>query len=144
MSFSVTGQHVVVMGAARSGLAAADLLVRRDARVTLTDVKQTIDGADDLVERGMTLELGGHRPETLLRADLIVISPGVKLDQPALTAARDAGIPVMGELELASRWLRGRVIAVTGTKDAGAVGISRARRREHRRAVERAGGRLDR
>ncbi len=64
----------------------------------------------------MTLELGGHRQETFLRADLIVVSPGVKLDQPVLIAARDAGIPVMGELELASRWLRGRVIAVTGTK----------------------------
>jgi UDP-N-acetylmuramoylalanine--D-glutamate ligase len=116
MSFSVTGQDVVVIGAARSGLAAADLLVRRGARVTLTDLRNEIDGADNLVERGVRLELGGHRPETFLRADLIVVSPGVKLDQPALNAAREAGIPVMGELELASRWLRGRVIAVTGTK----------------------------
>ncbi len=116
MSFSVTGQDVVVIGAARSGLAAADLLVRRGARVTLTDLRNEIDGADNLVERGVMLELGGHRPETFLRADLIVVSPGVKLDQPALNAAREAGIPVMGELELASRWLRGRVIAVTGTK----------------------------
>ena len=60
MPFSVTGQHVIVMGAARSGLAAVDLLVRRGARVTLTDVKTAINGADDLVERGVTLELGGH------------------------------------------------------------------------------------
>jgi len=116
MSFSVTGQHVVVIGAARSGLAAVDLLVRRGARVTLTDVKADIDGANNLAKRGVALELGGHRPDTFLRADLIVVSPGVKLDQPVLNAARDAGIPVMGELELASRWLRGRVIAVTGTK----------------------------
>jgi UDP-N-acetylmuramoylalanine--D-glutamate ligase len=116
MSFSVMGQHVIVMGAARSGLAAADLLVRRGARVTLTDVKTAINSAESLVERGVTLELGGHSVETFLRADLIVVSPGVKLDLPVLASARDAGIPVMGELELASRWLRGRVIAVTGTK----------------------------
>src|SRR4029453_10310246 len=116
MSFSVTGQHVIVMGAARSGLAAADLLVRRGARVTLTDVKTAIDGGDDLVERGVTLELGGHSAETVLRADLIVVSPGVKLDLPVLASARHAGIPVMGELELASRWLRGGVIAGAGKK----------------------------
>ena len=47
---------------------------------------------DDLVEHGVTLELGGHRQQTLLRADLIVVSPGVKLDQPVLSAARDAGM----------------------------------------------------
>ena len=45
-----------------------------------------------------------------------MVSPGVPLDQPALNAAREAGVPVIGELELASRWLRGRVIAITGTK----------------------------
>jgi UDP-N-acetylmuramoylalanine--D-glutamate ligase len=116
MSFSVTGQNVVVMGAARSGFAAAELLVRRGARVTLTDLKTSIADVDGLAERGVMLELGGHKPETFLRADLIVVSPGVKLDHPVLNAARDAGIPVIGELELASRWLRGRVIAVTGTK----------------------------
>jgi UDP-N-acetylmuramoylalanine--D-glutamate ligase len=116
MSFSVTGQHVVVVGAARSGIAAADLLLRRGARVTLTDVKPAIEGAAEVVGRGARLELGGHIHETFLRADLVVVSPGVKLDQPALVSAREAGIPVIGELELASRWLRGRVIAVTGTK----------------------------
>ena len=90
------------MGAARSGLAAADLLVRRGALVTLTDAKPDVDGANDLVKRGVTLELGGHRLETFLRADRIVVSPGVKLDHPVLNAARDAGIPVMGN----SSWRR--------------------------------------
>jgi UDP-N-acetylmuramoylalanine--D-glutamate ligase len=116
MAFSVAGQRVVVVGAARSGVAAAELLARRGARVTVTDRKPEIDAADALTDRGVVLELGGHRAGTLTSADLVVVSPGVPLDQPLLRAARDAGVPIVGELELASRWLKGRVIAITGTK----------------------------
>jgi UDP-N-acetylmuramoylalanine--D-glutamate ligase len=116
MTFSVAGQRVVVVGAARSGVAAAELLARRGARVTVTDRKTEIDAADALSDRGIALELGGHRAGTLASADLVVVSPGVPLDQPALRAARDAGVPVVGELELASWWVKGRVIAITGTK----------------------------
>ena len=116
MGFSVEGRHVVVVGAARSGLAAADLLVRRGARVTVTDREPAVEGAEALAGRGVRFELGGHRPATLASADLVVVSPGVPLNQPALDAARDASVPVMGELELASRWLRGRIVAITGTK----------------------------
>jgi len=64
----------------------------------------------------VTLELGGHTEATLSGADLIVLSPGVPADQPVIKAARAAGITVMGELELASRWLSGRIVAITGTK----------------------------
>ena len=60
--------------------------------------------------------LGGHRDATFTAADLIVLSPGVPPEQPAVAAARTRGVPVIGEIELASRWLRGRVIAITGTK----------------------------
>jgi UDP-N-acetylmuramoylalanine--D-glutamate ligase len=116
MGFSVEGRHVVVVGAARSGLAAAELLVRRGARVTVTDRKPVVEGAEALAGRGVRFELGGHRPATLASADLVVVSPGVPLNQPALDAARDASVPVLGELELASRWLRGRIVAITGTK----------------------------
>ena len=115
-SFSVAGKRVVVLGAARSGVAAAELLVRRGATVTLTDVRSTIPEDAQLRDAGVELELGGHRPETLLGADLIVLSPGVPPAQPVIAEARAAGVPVMGELELASRWLRGRVVAITGTK----------------------------
>jgi len=116
MPFSVAGRRTVVVGAARSGVAAAQLLARRGALVTVTDRKTEIDAARTLADQGVALELGGHREETLRGADLVVVSPGVHLDQPALNAAREAGVPVIGELELASRWLRGRVIAITGTK----------------------------
>src|SRR6188508_475073 len=116
MDYSVAGQRVVVVGAARSGIAAAELLARRGALVTITDIKPAIDQAPALAARGIALELGRHEASTFTGADLIVASPGVKLDQPAFDAARAAGVPVVGELELASRWLKGRVIAITGTK----------------------------
>lgn len=114
--FSVAGKKVVVVGAARSGVAAAVLLVRRGASVTLTDLRRDIDADEELRAAGVALELGGHASATLLGADLIVLSPGVPPAQPAIAAARAAGVPVMGELELASRWLRGRIVAITGTK----------------------------
>ena len=114
--FSVDRKRVVVVGAARSGVAAAQLLVRRGATVTLTDTRDTIDDANALRDAGVHLELGRHEPATFRGADLIVLSPGVPPSQPAIAAARVAGVPVIGELELASRWLRGRIVAITGTK----------------------------
>jgi len=114
--FTVAGRQVVVVGAARSGIAAAELLVRRGAHVTLTESRSTFDAAPHLREAGIRLELGGHERETLATADLIVVSPGVDLEQPVFAAAREQGIEIIGELELAFRWLRGRVIAITGTK----------------------------
>jgi UDP-N-acetylmuramoylalanine--D-glutamate ligase len=115
-SFSVVGRKVVVVGAARSGIAAAELLVRRGASVVLTDARPTIDAADHLQAIGVTLALGGHAQAGLAAADLIVLSPGVPPAQADVAAARRAGVPVIGELELASRWLRGRIVAITGTK----------------------------
>jgi len=107
---------VVVVGAARSGIAAARLLASRGAHVTLTESRPMFDAAAQLREAGVTLELGGHRAETLAGAELIVTSPGVPVDQPVFDAARANGVEIIGELELASRWLRGPVIAITGTK----------------------------
>ena len=62
------------------------------------------------------MEPGPHRLELLTSADLVVLSPGVPPAQPAIEAARRAGVPVIGEVELASRWLAGRIVAITGTK----------------------------
>ena len=116
LQFSVRGKRVTVVGAARSGVAAAELLVRRGASVTLTDVREHLDDETRLRDAGVELELGRHNPSTLLGADLIVTSPGVPYRHPLIEAARQADVPVMGELELASRWLRGRIVAITGTK----------------------------
>jgi UDP-N-acetylmuramoylalanine--D-glutamate ligase len=114
--FSVDGQRVLVVGAARSGVAAAYLLARRGARVTLTDLKPEIPSESELRSAGVRLELGGHVLATFASSDLVVMSPGVPLELPEAMRARSLGIPVIGELELASRWLRGPIVAITGTK----------------------------
>ncbi|HET9567372.1 MAG TPA: UDP-N-acetylmuramoyl-L-alanine--D-glutamate ligase [Vicinamibacterales bacterium] len=106
----------MVVGAARSGIAAAELLLRRGARVLMTERREDFEQASALRHAGIELELGGHSAATFDSADLVVTSPGVPPDEPGLVSARTRGVEVIGEVELASRWLRGRVIAVTGTK----------------------------
>jgi UDP-N-acetylmuramoylalanine--D-glutamate ligase len=115
----LAGKQVVVVGLARSGIAAAEFLVRRGARVVATDRRPAADLAQEAVmlqERGVRLELGGHSARTFSTADLVVVSPGVPWDLPELEAARKAGVSVMAELELGYRHIRGTVAAVTGTK----------------------------
>ncbi len=114
--FSVDGARVVVLGAARSGVAAAALLARRGAQVVLSDVRYSVADMDQIKETGVTLELGGHRADTLADAELVVLSPGVSPKLPAVDRVREQGTPVISEVELAARWLRGRIVAVTGTK----------------------------
>ena len=116
LGFEVDDKRVTVAGAARSGLAAAELLARRGARVTLSDSRADLPEAGYLRSLGVALELGGHTRETFTSADLVVLSPGVPPEQDVVQAARARGIPVIAEIELASRWLQGRVIAITGTK----------------------------
>lgn len=113
------GKQVVVVGLARSGVAAARLCAHRGAHVVATDRK----GPDELppevlsLEReGVRLEVGTHRMETFTSAGLIVVSPGVPSDMPELRAARAAGVPIVAELELGWRLLKGTVAAITGTK----------------------------
>src|SRR5688500_13041754 len=101
--FRVEGRRVVVLGAARSGIAAAELLVRRGARVTLSEMRPQFEDAGRLRASGVDIETGGHNEETLRGAELIVTSPGVPLEHSALVTARAQGVEVMGELELASR-----------------------------------------
>ncbi len=115
-TLSVRGLDTVVVGAGRSGRAAADLLRAQGARVTLTDSSSTIRDEDALRSSGVALVLGGHPPSLLAGAGLVVLSPGVSPDQPAVAAARSAGVPVVGEVELASAWIAGRLVAITGTK----------------------------
>jgi len=115
-TFSVEGVRVVVVGAARSGAAAAELLARRGAKVTLTDQKNVVADAERLRAAGVELELGAAGAPAMQRADLVVLSPGVPIEMSTVATVRARGIPVIGELELAFRWLRGRVVAITGTK----------------------------
>ena len=113
---TVRGKQVVVVGGGRSGVAAAELLATHGARVTLTDLKARLPEEPRLRGAGIALELGGHPLDLIVKADLVVVSPGVPWQQPVLEAARKAGVKVIGEIELAWRFVRGRVVAVTGTK----------------------------
>ena len=88
--FSVDGARVVVVGAARSGVAAARLLARRGAQVVLSDIRDSVPEADPLRAVGVTLELGRH-PEKLEVADLVVLSPGVSPRVPAIDSCSTAG-----------------------------------------------------
>ena len=100
----------MVIGLARSGIAAAEFLARRGASVVATDTKSEGELPGEalaLRERGVRLELGGHRRETFTGATMVVVSPGVPWELPELEAARAAGVPVIAEIELAFRHLAG-------------------------------------
>src|SRR5690606_27995155 len=101
MDFNVAGQHVVVVGAGRSGLAAVDLLLSRGAVVSLVDSNPAVEGAGGLRARGVEVFVGPDADDVPARADLIVLSPGVPRDARSVSAARAQGVPVIGEVELA-------------------------------------------
>ncbi|HLK88423.1 MAG TPA: UDP-N-acetylmuramoyl-L-alanine--D-glutamate ligase [Polyangia bacterium] len=109
-------KRVLVVGLGRSGIAAAVLCATRGAHVTVTDKRPAIDlvGALARLPDGIAQELGGHRRESFLGADLIVLSPGVP-EIPELAAARAAGVEITGELELAAWFVTAPIVAITGT-----------------------------
>ncbi|MGA3069816.1 MAG: UDP-N-acetylmuramoyl-L-alanine--D-glutamate ligase [Terracidiphilus sp.] len=112
------GKKVLVVGLGKSGLEAALFLRRRGAQVTVSDVRSAEALAKEipaLIEAGIMVEAGGHGLLTFRRQDLIVVSPGVPLDTPELAQVRSFGLPVIGELELAARFLKGRTVAITGS-----------------------------
>jgi len=113
----LSGARVTVVGLGQSGLSVVRLLAREGAVVTVNDARDAEalgDIAQQAVALGATLDLGGHDAERLASAQLIVVSPGVpKLSE--LSAAEQRGVPVIAEIELASRYLESTVIAITGT-----------------------------
>jgi UDP-N-acetylmuramoylalanine--D-glutamate ligase len=111
-------KRVLVVGLARTGVAMARFCVERGAAVTASD-SRTEAGVGDVVARlraaGVALELGGHQEHTFFGQDLIIPSPGVPADAPLLLAARGKGIPIWSEIELAYRFLQGKLIGITGS-----------------------------
>jgi UDP-N-acetylmuramoylalanine--D-glutamate ligase len=111
-------KRVLVVGLGKSGMAAALFLRERGARVTVSDSRSAVALAKEipaLLDAGIMVETGGHGLLTFRRQDLIVVSPGVPYDTPELKQVRAFGLPIIGELELASRFLQGQVVAITGS-----------------------------
>lgn len=111
-------RKVLVVGLGRSGVAASRLLARNGARVTATDNKAfdaLSSEAKGLLPIGVNIEAGGHKQETFLSADLIILSPGVPADITPIAKAKERGIKIISEIELAYHFLNTPIIAITGS-----------------------------
>ena len=119
MPLRLDGRKVLVVGMARSGAAAARLAAREGALVTVTDRRPATELQSVLAPlegTGVRTALGGHDERDFTGADLVVVSPGVPLSLSEIAAARRAGVPVVGEVELAFRLSETvPVVAITGT-----------------------------
>src|SRR6266436_9424220 len=116
--FELRGKRVLVVGLARTGVATALFCAARGANVTATDARtedEIGEAVAPLRTAGAKLELAGHRENTFFDQDLIVPSPGVPADAPLLQSARAKGVTIWSEVELADRFLRGRLIGITGS-----------------------------
>jgi UDP-N-acetylmuramoylalanine--D-glutamate ligase len=117
----LNSKRVLVVGLGKSGLAASLFLRDRGARVTVSDSRSMTALENEipaLLDAGIMVEAGGHGLLTFRRQDLIVVSPGVPYDTPELQQTRAYGIPgleIIGEVELASRFLQGEIVAITGS-----------------------------
>lgn len=114
----LTGKAVTVVGLARSGVAAARLLQKAGARVTVSDARKApelAEALDKLDPHGLCVKVGPGYESAVEGAELVVVSPGVPSRLHALREARRRGIRVIGEIELASWFLNAPIVAVTGT-----------------------------
>jgi UDP-N-acetylmuramoylalanine--D-glutamate ligase len=110
-------KKVLIVGFERTGEALLGFLPGGGARVLVTEKKPEAElelRIGPWRQRGIAFETGGHRMESFLGADLIIPSPGVP-PLPEIKAALEKGIPVLSEIELAGRFLKGRIAAVTGS-----------------------------
>ena len=115
-AISLKDRRVLVVGLGRSGQSAARLCAGRGARVTVNDHRSAGALGDVLASlpAGVTAHLGGHPEEIFVAQDLIVLSPGVPA-LSALDAAARAGVEILGEIELAARFVSADVVGITGT-----------------------------
>ncbi len=110
------GKNALVCGMARSGIAAARLLKKLGARVVLQDLKTAEElNINNEDFEGIELYLGKNPDDIILEKDVVVLSPGIPSDLPFIAGAKNKGIPVISEVELAFDVCKAPVIAITGT-----------------------------
>src|SRR5580698_1943384 len=114
----VNNKRVLVVGLGKSGVASALFLKARGARVTVSDAKPQDEFENEipvLLDQGIAVETGGHGERTFRGQDLIVVSPGVPVDARLLAQARALGEKVVVEIEIASVFFPGEIVAITGS-----------------------------
>ncbi|UCD33337.1 MAG: UDP-N-acetylmuramoyl-L-alanine--D-glutamate ligase [Desulfobacterales bacterium] len=114
----LANRHIVIVGLGVSGIAVARFAKNRGASVIVTDIASEKELAPFMpIARSLnlTMELEQHHIETFVNADMIVLSPGVPHDLLPIQQAKEKGIPVIGEFELASKYIQEPIVAITGT-----------------------------
>ena len=111
----LAGKKILIVGLGKSGLAAAKFLQARGAQVTANDAGEVAVAAAELRAQGIEVVTGSHPSELFENADLIVASPGVPLALEPFQKAKALGVPIISEIELAARFLQGRLIGITGS-----------------------------
>lgn len=112
----IKGKNILVAGFARTGQAVVEFLNDQDCSVTVADNRPAADFSDVIKKYPrVRFEFDDHKIESFTNSDLIVLSPGIPDTIPALVAARQKGIPIISEIELAFHNLKGTLIGITGT-----------------------------
>jgi UDP-N-acetylmuramoylalanine--D-glutamate ligase len=114
----ISGEKTVIVGLGKTGISTATFLKKRGAQVTVSDSskdKNLDDAAKKLQAIGVNVELGMHDSSSFQNADLIVLSPGVPHTIEPVRMAVERGVPVIGEIELASRFIKEPIVAISGT-----------------------------
>ncbi|MDV7023110.1 UDP-N-acetylmuramoyl-L-alanine--D-glutamate ligase [Atlantibacter subterranea] len=108
------GKKVVIIGLGLTGLSCVDFFLARGVTPRVMDTRQAPPGLDNLPET-VERHLGSLNDEWLLSADLIIASPGMALAHPSLSAAADAGVEIIGDIELFCREAQAPIVAITGS-----------------------------
>ncbi|NBC98646.1 UDP-N-acetylmuramoyl-L-alanine--D-glutamate ligase [Atlantibacter hermannii] len=108
------GKQVVIIGLGLTGLSCVDFFLARGVTPRVMDTRQALPGLDNLPET-VERHLGSLNDEWLLNADLIIASPGMALAHPSLSAAADAGVEIIGDIELFCREAQAPIVAITGS-----------------------------
>lgn len=115
----LTGKTVLVVGSGISGVAATELLKKKNVNVVLFDGNKELDltalREKHPVFADVKIILGELTAEDRSGLDLVVLSPGVPTDLPMVEDLKKDGIPIWGEIELAYHFAKGRIVAITGT-----------------------------
>src|SRR5215831_6620743 len=116
--FDLGGKRILVVGLARTGIATSLFCAKHGGLVTATDTRgeaELTGAAAALRSRNISLQFGGYTNKIVVGQDLVIPSPGVPADSDILKSARARSIPVWSEIELADRFLSGRLIGITGS-----------------------------